>query len=317
MDHPRTPDSLTDVPGIRVGHAQVPGGESGCTVVLGPFRGAVDVRGSATGTRELEVLAPGHLVPEAHAILLTGGSAFGLAAADGVMAWLEEQEMGFVTGVAPVPIVPGAVLFDLAPNRPRPAAREGRGACEAAGSAPVEMGRVGAGSGARVGKLLGPAHSSNGGIGSASLRVGPWRVGALVAVNALGEVTDRDGRIVAGVRDADGWIPAGEALGSDLPNPSPDGTSTEGAFESGNTTLAVVATDAPLGTEDLTRWLRVVSTALARRINPVHTPFDGDVVFGVTTGEDRPEAFPPRDLLALSVAAREALETAIIRGVTG
>ena len=153
------------MPGVRVGHATAAGGETGCTVVLGPFRAAVEVRGLATGTRELGPLDPHHLVPQAHGIVLSGGSAFGLSTADGVMAWLEEGGVGFDTGVARVPIVPAAVIFDLAPGRARPDAAVGREACEAASDAPVQEGRVGVGAGASVGHWLGPQGASPGGLG--------------------------------------------------------------------------------------------------------------------------------------------------------
>jgi L-aminopeptidase/D-esterase-like protein len=179
--------SLTAVPGVRVGHAQDTTARTGCTVILGPFRAAVFVGGFATGTRELFVLDHNHLAPLADAILLTGGSAFGLAAADGVVGWLEEHGQGFDTGVARVPLVPAAVLFDLGFGAAhiRPDARMGRAACDAAGDEPVAEGAVGAGAGATVGKLLGPSGSMQGGIGSWAERRGDYTVAALVAVNAF------------------------------------------------------------------------------------------------------------------------------------
>jgi L-aminopeptidase/D-esterase-like protein len=351
-------DSLTDVSGIRVGHAVVPGGGSGCTVILGPFLARVEVRGSATGTRELETLRVEHLVPRADAILLSGGSAFGLAAADGVMAWLAEQGVGYETGAGPVPIVPAAILFDLAEGQDIPGPEEGWTACEAAGTGSVPNGPLGAGAGARVGKLLGPERSSPGGVGSASASVGGWTVGALAAVNALGDVVDRNGRIVAGARtpDGDGFADAcvvvlragrvGEARsgegGQDGGVRRGERNGVVGPRAGENTTLAVVATDAPLAGRDLTRMLRVAGTALPRRITPVHTPFDGDVVFGVTTagmaeggggrgsgdgeqgavGTDGgagssgwPASLSSVEVLTLGLAARECLETAILRAV--
>ncbi len=317
-------DSLTDVPGLRVGHAEVSGGGSGCTVILGPFQGGVERPGNATGTRELPTLEPGHLVSRIDALLLTGGSAFGLAAADGVMGWLADRGEGFPTAVAPVPIVPAAVLFDLVEGRGRPGSAEGRRACDDADSGPVRMGRVGAGAGATVGKLLGAERASPGGVGSASARVGRWTVGALAVVNALGQVVGRDGVVVAGVRTSAGFRNVTELLAEGR-------ASAPGVGE--NTTLAVVATDAPLDREGLIRWLRVAATALPRRIDPVFTPFDGDVVFGVSTGREVPvgnnhgargeseergsdlSTLTPIELLSLGVAARETLETAILRGV--
>lgn len=315
-------DSLTDVPGIRVGHASVPGGGSGCTVILGPFLARVEVRGSATGTRELEALRDEHLVPRADAILLSGGSAFGLAAADGVMAWLAEQGIGYKTGAGPVPIVPAAILFDLAEDREIPGPEEGWTACQAAGTGAAPNGPVGAGAGARVGKLLGPARSSPGGLGSASATAGGWRVGALTAVNALGDVVDREGRIVAGARTPDGngfadasAVILGESREGDGGR-SGEMKEATGPRGGENTTLAVVATDAPLQGRDLSRMLRLAATALPRRIAPVHTPFDGDVVFGVTTAEEA-GSLSSVEVLTLGLAARECLETAILRAVAG
>lgn len=339
----QTRDSLTDVPGLEVGHAEVSGGGSGCTVVLGPFRARVETRGPATGSRELATLAGGHVVPRVDAILLTGGSAFGLAAAHGVVEWLEERGRGHKTRVAPVPIVPAAVLYDLAPGRGRPGPHEGRAACDSASAGPVPEGRVGAGTGGTVGKLLGLDLASPGGLGSASSRVGPWAVGALVAVNAVGDVMDRSGRIVAGARSKQGSaegsrggsdeesdkrvrgafrngvgevLERGPETGGVSGDPRP-GDPLHGGPQPGlgeNTTLAVVATDAPLAGEELDRMARLASTALARRISPVHTPFDGDLVFALTTAA-KPEGVSARDLLVLGLAAREALETAILRGV--
>jgi L-aminopeptidase/D-esterase-like protein len=329
------PDSITDVPGIRVGHAVVPGGGSGCTVILGPFLARVEVRGSATGTRELETLRDEHVVPRADAILFSGGSAFGLAAADGVMSWLAERGLGYETGAGPVPIVPAAILFDLADDQDVPGPEEGWTACEAAGTGPVPNGPLGAGAGARVGKLLGVERSSPGGVGSASAPLGPWTVGALVAVNAVGDVVDRDGRIVAGARaqNEDGFADASRVIlgeGRSEGEGSGDGPIRKGEMKDvagpragENTTLAVVATDAPMAGRDLVRVLRMAATALPRRITPVYTPFDGDVVFGVSTEEwpgssgsdETPEALSSVEVLTLGLAARECLETAILRAV--
>lgn len=303
--------SLTSVPGIRVGHAEVPGGHSGCTVVLGPFRGGVDIRGMATGTRELDALSPRHLVPRLDAVLLTGGSAFGLGAADGVMAWLEERGVGFETGVAPVPIVPTAVVFDLADGVSRPGPEEGREACRAAADRPVAEGRVGAGAGALVGKIGGRNGASPGGLGSAATELGDYTVGALVVVNALGDVLDRSGRIIAGARDGDGMfldtsrlLRARGALGE-----------FADAGPATNTTLAVVATDAPLSAVDLERVARMAATGMARRISPVNTPFDGDVVFALSTADDG-EASSPGQIMAVGTVARDLVEEGIERAVT-
>ncbi len=304
-------DTLTAVAGLTVGHATLPEGPTGCTVVIGPFRAAAHVAGMATGTRELDVLRPEHLVPTADAILLTGGSAFGLAAADGVAAWLSARGRGFDTGVARVPIVPAAVIFDLREGGPRPGPGEGRAACDAARGDPVSEGRVGAGAGATVGKAAGRERASPGGIGSAAERVREWTVGALAVVNALGDVLDDRGRVVAGARGPDGgWLDSSRLL--------VEARAEVGGRETpsgGNTTLAVVATDAPLSRVDLGRVARMAATALARRISPVATPFDGDVVFAVSTAPDE-RPLPLLDITALGVAARDALERAITRAVT-
>jgi len=303
--------TLTSIPGFRVGHAVTPAGDSGCTVILGPFRGAVEIRGLATGSRELGVLDPHHLVPQAHAVLLTGGSAFGLAAADGAMAWLEDHGMGFPTGAANVPIVPAAVIYDLAQGRERPGRDLGRTACEVATDAPVPEGAVGVGAGATVGKWAGPDAASPGGLGSWALDVGPWRVGALVVTNALGDVVDADGTTLAGARGPDGaFLDARDAL------PGVEGsTPLQDPGAGKNTTLAVVATDAPLSDVDLGRLARTAANALSTRIFPVHTPFDGDVVFALSSS-GAVEAVEPAMLVRLGAAAQLALEAAIVRSVT-
>jgi L-aminopeptidase/D-esterase-like protein len=319
--------SLTAVPGLEVGHATAGAGGTGCTVILGPLRAVAEVRGLATGSRELGTLSPGHLVPRADALLLTGGSAFGLAAADGVMRWLAARGRGYDTGVTRVPIVPAAVLFDLAEGVEPPGPELGEAACEAASRAPVAEGRVGAGAGARVGKLAGAAASMPGGLGSWSVPVGPWTVGALAAVNALGDVLDGEGRIVAGARGADGAFLDGAARARAGAGDRDAAAGEMGDLAGGtHTTLAVVATDAPLDRRDLGRAARVIANAFARRIHPVHTPFDGDVLFvGSTAGfasgaGDRPEGdapggLPSTGVLAVAVAAQEALEEAITRSV--
>jgi L-aminopeptidase/D-esterase-like protein len=303
--------TLTAVPGLRVGHATVASGGSGCTVVLGPFRGAVELSGLATGTRELGALDPRHLVARIDALVLSGGSAFGLAAADGVQAWLAERGIGFDTGVAAVPIVPAAVIFDLAEGVARPDPSLGRSACTVASGAPVQEGRIGAGAGATVGKLAGRDRSSPGGVGSSAGRVGDYTLGALAVVNALGNVVDRTGAIVAGARGerAGEWLDVTAAQHAAL------SFGSAAAPRAGtNTTLAVVATDAPVSRGELARIVRVAGTALARRIDPVHTPFDGDVVFAITTASEVAE-IGPAESLALSVALRDLLEEAVLRAV--
>lgn len=299
---------ITDVPGLRVGHATDRRAATGCTVLLGPFRGACDIRGMATGTREIEALSHLHLVGRADAILLAGGSAFGLAAADGVAAWLEERDQGFDAGVARIPIVPAAVIFDLAVGRAdrRPDAAMGRAACDAAGP-DVEEGRVGAGTGATVGKGLGAERAMPGGVGTAAVRGGDHVVGALAVVNALGDVLDGEGKIIAGARDEHGgFADSARLLRSGHPGPGPlPGT---------NTTLCVVATDAPLDRAVLQGLARAGSAGQARRIAPVHTPFDGDLTFAVSTA---PAAtpLPPDRLLALGAMAADAVAEAIERAV--
>jgi L-aminopeptidase/D-esterase-like protein len=302
---------ISDVAGLTVGHAQDEEARTGCTVVIGPFRAACDIRGAATGTREVEAISHLHLVERADAILLTGGSAFGLAAADGVMAWLEEQgEFGFDTGVARVPIVPSAVIFDLAVGRSdrRPDAVMGRAACVAA-STDVAEGRTGAGTGATVGTLLGVASAMPGGVGTASARVAGHVVGALVVVNALGDVLDDRGRIVAGARDATGaFVDSARLARSEA--------GLRRAAPGANTTLAVVATDAPLDRAALQALARAGSVAVARRTSPAHTPFDGDVTFAVSTAP-LGQSVAPGLALALGQAAADVLGEAIERAVMG
>lgn len=315
--------TLTSVPGFQVGHAQIPGGDSGCTVILGPFRGAVEVRGMATGSRELDVLSPRHLVEGVDAVLLAGGSAFGLSAADGVMGWLEERGRGFDAGVATVPLVPGAVIFDLAPGRGRPGPEEGRLACEAASTASVEEGLVGAGAGATVGKILGPGGAAPGGVGSASREWKGHRVGVLSVVNALGDVVGPEGEILAGARTAEGNF-----LGTDshlLMGEGPGGfgdaaQGEEGRVDGGllpgtNTTLVVVGTELPLSRVELGRLAGMASGAFPRAISPVNTPFDGDILFCLSSGME-PQPISPGELLALGVVARELVEEAIRRAVS-
>ena len=302
--------NITDVPGIRVGHAEVPSGGSGCTVVLGPFRAAVEVTGMATGSRELDPLNPTHLVPHVDGLLLTGGSAYGLAAADGVMAWLEARGTGFQVREHRVPIVPTGVIFDLEKGRDRPTAETGKLACENAADGAMAQGRVGAGAGATVGKIAGLEHAMDSGIGSSSLSVGGFKVGALSVVNAFGDVLDAWGGILAGARGADGvFLNTARELQERL------GAGDMAAGVGGNTTLSVVATDAPLSRVALARLARMAATALPRRISPVHTLFDGDLTFAVSTAEVA-GGFPPPALVALGAAARDCLESAIENAVT-
>ena len=282
---------------------------------MGPFRGACVVSGLATGTRELDVLNPSHLVESIDALLLTGGSAYGLGAADGVVAWLRERGLGFATPAAAVPIVPAAVIYDLGVGRADrwPDAAMARAACDAAAAAPIAEGGVGVGTGATVGKLLGMERAARGGVGSAvddADGTGASVVAAMAVVNALGDVLDGHGGILAGPRLDDGSLAASVDLirrrGAEA---------FAGAIPPSNTTLAVVATDAPLGRTALTALARMAGTALPRRISPVHTPFDGDITFALSTAAE-PRRFTPPELFALGVRAASALERAIERAVT-
>ncbi|MBA2634039.1 MAG: P1 family peptidase [Chloroflexi bacterium] len=291
--------TLRDVPGLRVGHATDAESVTGCTVVLatdGAMAG-VDVRGAAPGTRETDLLRPGSLVDRIHAVCLAGGSAFGLAAADGVMRWLAERGVGFATEGGPVPIVPAAILFDLGIGRAdvRPSPEDGYAACSAAEAATDALeGSVGAGTGATVAKLAGPAAIRKGGIGMAGRRLDDGRVLAAMAVcNALGSIVGRDGRIIAGSRHV------------------PARTDAPGHLE--HTTLAVIGTDSDLDRSQCRRLAQLGHDALARSISPVHTMFDGDTVFALSTGSG--VAMDPGDFMGLGVLAVEVLSEAIERSV--
>ena len=287
------PSSICDVPGIEVGHAQNDEALTGCTVILAR-RGAVggvDVRGSAPGTRETDLLNPINLVQKVHAILLAGGSAFGLDAATGVMRYLEERKIGFNTGIAKVPIVPAAILFDLGigSKQIRPDAEMGYQACLAASrSAPAE-GNAGAGTGASVGKLFGMALATKSGLGTASLRAGGIIVGALVAVNAWGDVIDPDnGEIVSGLRSGKvGPIRVGgkQRLADTLEMMSkPVGRSILGFASRANTVIGVIATDAKLTKAEATKVAQMAQDGVARATRPAHTMMDGDTIFALSTG---------------------------------
>ncbi len=314
-------DDITDVPGVRAGHWTDPVGLTGCTVVLteGGAAAGVDVRGGAPGTRETALLGAGRTVDRVHAILLTGGSAFGLAAADGVLAFLRERGVGFPTAAGPVPIVPAAVLYDLAVGAPvHPDGAAGRAACEAAiaaGRRGFPQGTVGAGTGATVGKLRGAAGAVRGGLGSASaLLPGGVTIGAVVAVNAFGDVCDPEsGAIVAGTRAAGGgWLDSAAALRAGALARPALGAAPDAAGGV-NTTLAVVATDAPLDGLAAYRVAQNAHDALARAIRPCHTPFDGDTVFALSTA---PGPSDPATLAMLCAAAEHVLARAILRAVT-
>ena len=303
-------DSITDVLGISVGHFTDTRRPTGCTVIMARDGavGGVDVRGAAPGTRETDLLHPSNLVDQVHAILLAGGSAWGLDAAGGVMRWLEENGIGLHVRYGLVPIVPAAVLFDLPLGDAsiRPDAQAGYAACMAASRSHPSQGNIGAGAGALVGKLFGIERAMKGGIGSASLTLDGVTVGALVACNALGDVIDpATGQVLAGARTADGAsllnirnaIIAGE-----LPNPLLAGT---------NTTLAVVATDAVLTKAQAHRLAQIAHDGLARAINPVHTMSDGDTVFSLGTGKSGQTL----GMMRLATLAAEVTARAVVRAV--
>lgn len=302
--------NVTDIPGVTAGHATNKEALTGCTVILTP-NGAiagVDVRGSAPGTRETDLLRPGNLVERVNAVLLTGGSAFGLAAADGVMQWLEARNCGFETGYARVPIVPAAVLYDLGTGAAdiRPDAAMGRAACEAAAAGPFAEGNVGAGTGATIGKILGPATAMKGGFGSWSVRVGAgFTVAAAVAVNAFGDVRDpATGRLLAGARHpiTGGLLGTMDFLQS--------GQVPGGGSGGANTTIAVVVTDCALSKEGANKVAAMAHDGLARAIDPIHTMYDGDTVFALSYG-DRDGDVSAVGALAATVLA-EAVKRAIL-----
>ena len=274
---------------------------------------AVDVRGSAPGTRETALLDPTNTVQQVHAIVLAGGSAFGLAAAHGVMRYLEERGVGYETHAARVPIVPAAILYDLGVGGDaaiRPTADCGYRAARAASNAPVAEGSVGAGAGATVGKLAGPGHSMKGGIGTALIELpGGIRVAALMAVNAVGDIVDPDtGAIVAGARTPDG-------LGFADARAILRGTGASAAGGE-NTTIGVVATNAALDKAQLTLLARMAHDGLARAVRPAHTPADGDAIFAVATGAGGGGGGGGDvSLLQLGAAAADATADAIVRGV--
>ncbi|HEY72473.1 MAG: peptidase S58 family protein [Chloroflexi bacterium] len=304
-------NGITDVAGIKVGHYTDREGITGCTVVLCEEGGVggVDVRGSAPGTRETDLMRPMKLVQRAHAVLLTGGSAYGLDAAGGVMRWLEEREVGFNVGVGVVPLVPAAVLFDLTIGDPkvRPDADAGYQACQSATDGPVAEGSIGAGTGATVGKLLGPKFATKSGLGTASVKIGKGIVvGAIVAVNAFGDVVDPDnGMIIAGTRKpvVGGFVNTVKRMQGDL------GQTLLGFA---NTTLAVVATNAYLTKEGANKMAQMAHDGLARSIRPVHTMLDGDTIFALATGK-RPKKGDGADSSVVGAAAAEVLARAVVR----
>jgi L-aminopeptidase/D-esterase-like protein len=299
--------SITDVDGICVGHAHDLEARTGCTVIL-PEEGAVagvDVRGSAPGTREIDLLRPVRLVQRVNAVLLTGGSAFGLDAAGGVQQFLEERDIGYDVGVTKVPIVPTAVIFDLSVGDPkvRPDKIMGYQACANASDQETSQGLIGVGAGATAGKLLGQKSAMNGGVGISSARLGKTTVGVLVVLNSLGNVIDpASGKTLAGARD-----PKTGALVDPVRLLSSFDRSS--FAQATNTTLTVVATDASLTREHATKVAQMAQDGIARAIYPAHTMYDGDVVFALSVGDKH------ADLNALGTVAADLVAQAIVRAV--
>ena len=301
--------AITDVAGIKVGHFTDKRRPTGCTVILtetGATAG-VDVRGSAPGTRETDLLDPQNLVQQVHAIVLAGGSAFGLEAATGVVKYLEERDIGYNTGAAKVPIVPAAILYDLGVGdaKIRPDANAGYKACKNASDKAPPEGDVGAGAGATVGKLFGMNRAMKGGIGTASIKLpNGFTVGAIVAVNAVGDVFENS-KLIAGARTPDGkklmgTMPA--ILRGENPPPLLGGT---------NTTIGVVATDAKLTKSECQKIAQMAHDGFARTINPAHTMFDGDTIFALATGKIEKAA----NVTLLGSLAAEAMAQAVVRAV--
>ena len=302
--------SITDVTGIKVGHFSDTRRPTGCTVILteeGAVAG-VDVRGAAPGTRETDLLDPINTVQTVHAIMLSGGSAFGLDTATGAMRFLEERGIGFNVGVARVPIVPAAILFDLGVGdaRIRPDAEAGYKACKAATTTAPAEGNVGAGAGATVGKLFGMARAMKSGIGTSAIKLEGVTVGAIVAVNAVGDVFESaTGKIIAGARTKDGKSLVNSMAALLRGEPLPQllaGTAT---------TIGVVATDVVLTKAQASKVAQMAHDGLARAINPVHTAYDGDTIFALATGKSS----KPVNVTLIGALAAEAMAQAVVRAV--
>ncbi len=312
MSEPASPPAgaITDVAGIEAGHFSDTRRPTGCTVILarqGAVAG-VDVRGAAPGTRETDLLDPANLVDRVHAVLLAGGSAWGLDASAGVMRWLDEQGVGLQVGPGRIPIVPAAVLFDLylGDTRIRPDAQAGYAACAAASRQAPAEGNVGAGAGAVVGKIFGAERAMKGGVGTASLTVDGITVGALIACNALGDVVDPGtGRVIAGARTADGkgFLDSRRALLRGEP--------PKRLVAGSNTTIGVIATDAVLTKAQAARLATAAHDGLARSINPAHTLLDGDTLFALGTGASGKAA----EMMLLATMAAEVAAIAVVRAV--
>lgn len=272
--------TLTAIEGIRVGHAHNLDGPTGCTVILTPPNtvGGIDQRGGAPGTRETDLLRPMHHVQHVHGLLLTGGSAYGLNAATGVMQYLEEQQIGFNVRVGVVPIVPAAVIFDLDLGDPtiRPDAAMGYAACQSASDAPVTEGCVGAGAGVRVGAIAGIQNACKSGIGTAAVTLGGGViVAALMVVNAAGDVINEQGQIIAGARTETGFLNMMELLKANPILSAPPVS---------NTVIGVVATNAALTKEQTNKVAQMAHNGMAQAVHPAHTLYDGDTIFALATG---------------------------------
>ena len=304
-----TTNGLTAIAGIEVGHHTLDARPTGCTVILtrGGATAAVDVRGASPGTRETALLDPINSIQQVHAIVLSGGSAFGLAAADGVMRFLDERGIGYPTRSARVPIVPAAILYDLGIGDPavRPTADCGYRAAGAARDDAIAEGSVGAGAGATVGKLGGPDRAMKGGIGTALIELSDGvQVAALMAVNAVGDIYEpATGTLIAGVRSADGLRLVGAR--TLLREPAPDPPRGE------NTTIGVVATNAALSKAQLSIVARMAHDGLARAVRPAHTPVDGDTIFALSTGGQANTT----GLLRIGALAADVTAEAIVRAV--
>ncbi len=303
-------ETLTAVPGMKVGHETNLDAATGCTVILCPPNtvGGVDIRGGAPGTRETALLDPLRGVQIVNAIMLSGGSAYGLAAADGAMRYLEEHQIGYTTGLGYlVPIVPTAILFDLAIGRGdvRPDAAMGYDACANASTDPVGQGTLGAGTGCRIGALMGNELATKGGVGSASVDLGGGLiVAALCAVNAVGDVVDEDGQILGGLRLPEGGFANVLNMLRLMPRPlaQPKG-------EAENTVIGVVATNARLTKAEINKVAQMAQDGLARAVRPAHTMHDGDTMFALATGEI------PADVSLIGAYAAEVTAAAIRNGV--
>ena len=310
--------SIVDIPGVQVGHAQDLGSLTGCTVILcrGGAVAGVDVRGGAPGTRETDLLDPGSLVRRIHAVLLAGGSTFGLDAATGVMRYLAERRIGFKTAAARVPIVPAAIIFDLNLGRKdvRPDAAMGYDACRAATAARFREGNVGAGTGASVGKLFGTALGMKSGLGTASIRIGAMIVGAIVVVNSLGDVVDpATGKLVAGLRSGrvgplrvGGAAYLADTLAAMKTLP---GRVALDLAQHANTAVGVIATNVRLDKAQATKVAQMAHDGLARTIRPAHTMLDGDTLFALSTGRLR------GNVNTVGAFAAEVVAQAVLRAV--